>query len=406
MSVEAVDLFAGAGGLSLGFELAGVRVAYALEADLWAAETYRINHPHTKLDVGDIRNISDDEIRDRVGCSPKLIIGGPPCQGFSHSNTSSRDPHDPRNTLFQDFLRFLRVLQPKACVIENVKGLVTARNASGERVLTIICEALREAGYTAAISLLDAADYGVPQHRDRVFIVGIRRDLGFTYEFPRKTHAAHDTGNTLGLFGDAPRAHVTLWDGISDLPQIMAQTSSQALAYAHQPQNEFQRRMRDRSAAILNHEPMRHSKRLSERFALIGFGESESDVADEHSPRKRGAPSELSGKKYGQNSRRQRPDRPCNTIPASSHTNFLHPSLHRNFTVRELARIQSFPDRYEFKGKRAVLSRSLLLKKGLHEDAYLDQRAQVGNAVPPLLAECLARSILASINQTSVKRAS
>src|SRR5471030_875665 len=176
MSVEAVDLFAGAGGLSLGFELAGVRVAYALEADLWAAETYRINHPHTKLDVGDIRNISDDEIRDRVGCSPKLIIGGPPCQGFSHSNTSSRDPHDPRNTLFQDFLRFLRVLQPKACVIENVKGLVTARNASGERVLTIICEALREAGYTAAISLLDAADYGVPQHRDRVFIVGIRRD--------------------------------------------------------------------------------------------------------------------------------------------------------------------------------------------------------------------------------------
>ncbi len=131
---------------------------------------------------------------------------------------------------------------------------------------------------------------------------------------------------------------------------------------------------------------MRHTERIVKRFEQITYGQSEDNLPEEFSPMRRGDPSMRSGKRYSQNSRRQHPDVPCNTIVASSHTNFIHPFLHRNFTVREMMRIQSIPDAFELRGKRAVLSKKLSLKKGLSEDVYLDQRMQVGNAVPPLLA--------------------
>jgi DNA (cytosine-5)-methyltransferase 1 len=161
---------------------------------------------------------------------------------------------------------------------------------------------------------------------------------------------------------------------------------------------------------ITNHEPMKHTDRVVERFKQISYGQSEASVAEALRPRKRGAPTELSDSAYSQNSRRQHPERPCNTIVSSSHTNFIHPYLHRNFTVREIARIQSFPDRFQFLGKRAVLSKSLSIKKGYLDDIYLDQRMQIGNAVPPILAEHLAEAIMEtlrngtkSISKTSTK---
>ncbi len=403
--MKIVDLFAGAGGLSLGFEMAGFATGYALEQDKWAAETFAANMPDVRVDVCDIRNIRDSEICKRVGFVPTVIVGGPPCQGFSHSNTTSRDPRDPRNTLFQDYIRFLGVLRPEACVIENVKGLCTATNESGQQVLSIILESLSAVGYEAQSFLLDAADYGVPQHRDRLFIVGLRHDIEKRDCLPARTHGKSTSAN-LSLFERSPVPHVTLWQAISDLPQIVHDSVSSVLKYEDQPTNEYQALMRAGASEILNHEPMRHTARLVDRFARIKYGESEADVPDELSPRRRGDPEELSGKRYGQNSRRQHPDYPCNTIPASSHTNFIHPYLHRNFTVRELARIQSFPDRFVFRGKRAVLSRSLSLRKGLVDDAFLDQRAQVGNAVPPLLAKAIADVIAEALASTGTDRSS
>jgi DNA (cytosine-5)-methyltransferase 1 len=261
-------------------------------------------------------------------------------------------------------------------VIENVKGLCTATNESGQSVLPIILESLSNVGYEAQSFLLDAADFGVPQHRDRLFIVGLRRDIKKRDCLPTRTHGASTAVNP-SLFERSLAPHVTLWDAIADLPQIVHDSAPPVLRYERAAANEYQKLMREGASEIWNHEPMRHTARLVDRFALIEYGESEADVPDELSPRRRGAPQALSGKRYGQNSRRQHPHYPCNTIPASSHTNFLHPYLHRNFTVRELARIQSFPDRFVFRGKRAVLSRSLSLRKGLIDDAYLDQRACV-----------------------------
>jgi DNA (cytosine-5)-methyltransferase 1 len=402
LGMKVVDLFAGVGGLSLGFELAGFSTGYALEQDKWAVETFAANRPDVRIDSCDIRSVRDGDICKRVGFAPAVVIGGPPCQGFSHSNTTSRDPRDPRNTLFQDYIRFVAALRPAACLVENVKGLCTATNESGRRVLDIIMESLSDVGYEAQSFLLDAADYGVPQHRDRLFIVGFRRDIKPRNCLPPKTHDKASSAN-LSLFDRATVPHVTLWNAISDLPQIVHDSTTSVLEYEFNASNRYQELMRVDAKDILNHEPMRHTARLVERFARIKYGESEADVPDGYSPRKRGMPEQTSEKRYGQNSRRQHPDYPCNTVPASSHTNFLHPYLHRNFTVRELARIQSFPDRFVFKGKRAVLSRSLSLRKGLDGDAFLDQRAQVGNAVPPILAKAIAEVIAGTIASTQAR---
>ena len=167
-----LDLFAGCGGLSTGFEMSGYKIALAVEKDEWAAETYSFNHPDTKVITKDIR-----KIRKIKALLPKQknvdgIIGGPPCQGFSLSG--KRDKNDPRNSLFMDFVRFVTELQPSFFVMENVPGILSMKTVKGELVRKVILDEYNKAGYNATFKILNAAEFGVPQTRTRVIFIGIR----------------------------------------------------------------------------------------------------------------------------------------------------------------------------------------------------------------------------------------
>ena len=168
-----------------------------------------------------------------------------------------------------------------------------------------------------------------------------------------------------------------------DLPQIQACQGDEIQEYPCEPQNEYQRWVRNGSEHVYNHIAMRHTKRLVDRFEQIGFGQSVADVAEEHQQRQRGNAEKVSGKVYSQNNMRPYPDKPSPTIPASFQSNFVHPYINRNYTAREGARLQSFPDTYIFCGKRTTMS----------WEKNLSQYQQIGNAVPPLLAKGIADSI-------------
>lgn len=361
-----VDLFAGCGGFSQGFRCAGFESVLALEIDGWASETFSANHPGTKVITRDVRQVSAAELGL---LAIDGVIGGPPCQGFSLSG--NRDPKDPRNSLFMEFVRFVRELQPRFFVMENVLGLLSMKTREHRPVVEIIAEEFSKSGYRLMNIVLNAADFGVPQSRQRIFFIGLRSDLPFNVFLlnPMNTSLA--------------RTQVNLWDAISDLPNLRAGEGTEQQCYGVAPQNAYQILMRASSNAIYNHVSMRHTERIIGRFKQIGYGQSVKDVSIEHSQRKRGDASKVSGKVFSQNNMRPYPDRPCPTVAASFQSNFIHPYLHRNFTAREGARIQSFPDSYIFKGKRTTMS----------WEKHLSQYQQIGNAVPPLLAQAIATTI-------------
>lgn len=366
--MKIIDLFAGCGGLSLGFKEAGFEVVLAIEKDTSAAETYKYNHPDTKVIVGDITAIHNP--KEYTGdVEIDGIVGGPSCQGYSLSG--KRDPKDPRNSLFMDFLRFVELYNPKFFVMENVQGMLSMKTKNGENVVDIVDKEIKSLGYNYEIYKLNAAEFGVPQSRIRIFFIGIREDIEFDSDLLEPKGF---------LFGDD---QITLEEAIMDLPQINACEGSEEQFYDREPTNDYQREMRNGSKLVRNHVAMKHTKRIIERFKHIGFGQSVADVPEEFGQRKRGNPKERSGKSFSQNNMRPFPDKPSPTIPASFQSNFVHPYLHRNFTAREGARLQSFPDTYIFKGNRTNMS----------WDKTLSQYQQIGNAVPPLLAKGVAESI-------------
>lgn len=387
-----LDLFAGAGGLSLGFEHAGFEIYAAMESDSWACETLQKNHPTTKVLCRDITSVTDDEVRSLFG-DVRLsgIVGGPPCQGFSHSNITKRDIRDPRNSLFREFARFVRILRPDFLLMENVPGLLRTRLVSGEYAIDVIKREFETIGYSVEADILKAELFGVPQIRERLFILGVR-DRKLSDPFPRPTHSTTAVEHQNGLFDSRPA--ITLWDAISDLPSLESGEGTDPSDYEVPPQNDYQWEMRNGNALLWNHVAMRHSKRVVERFRHIQIGQSQSDVSDEHAPRVRSNGIEVSSKRYDQNNRRLAPNRPSHTIPASFYANFVHPYQHRNFTPREGARIQSFPDHYVFCGKPTVVSHKLLSREGRLEEKHLCQYVQIGNAVPPKLAKAIGENIL------------
>ncbi|MDO5413969.1 MAG: DNA cytosine methyltransferase [Bacillota bacterium] len=369
--MKVIDLFAGCGGLSTGFEMAGFEIPLAVEIDEWASETYKKNHPETFVMTEDITKVLDlDELVNSKEVVIDGIVGGPPCQGFSLSG--NRDPKDPRNSLFMEFVRFVKHYKPKFFVMENVTGILSMITKDKEPVKEVIRTEFENAGYNLEIFTLNAAEFGVPQSRLRVFFIGIRNDIPFDGE------AIEPKGFTFG--GD----QITIEEAIMDLPQISASEGCEVQEYPMIPQNEYQIYVREGSEKVYNHIAMRHTKRLIDRFEQIGFGQSVADVAEEHQQRQRGDASKVSGKVYSQNNMRPYPDRPSPTIPASFQSNFVHPYINRNYTAREGARLQSFPDTYVFCGKRTTMS----------WEKNLSQYQQIGNAVPPLLAKAIARTII------------
>jgi DNA (cytosine-5)-methyltransferase 1 len=194
--LKVLDTFAGAGGFSLGFELAGCEVVGGIEIDSWASETFAVNHKNALVIQRDIQLISDDELsdvfRDR---SPNILLGGPPCQGFSICLKNAGDPTDPKNSLFVEFLRVARVLQPDYVIMENVPNIERARTHGGELVIGIVERELKALGYHVSHSVLEATDFGIPQIRKRLFVVASTHEL--ESPFPNATHCVRGATDDL-----------------------------------------------------------------------------------------------------------------------------------------------------------------------------------------------------------------
>ena len=370
-----IDLFAGCGGLSLGFEMAGFKIPLAIEIDEWASETYKKNHPDTFVMTEDITQVTDlDALLSDTDRNITGIIGGPPCQGFSLSG--NRDKNDPRNSLFMEFVRFVRHFKPEFFVMENVPGLLSMKTKKGEMVRDVILSEFKDSGYNVDYHTVNAAEYGVPQSRMRIVFIGVREDL--EYDKEKITPKGF-------CFGDD---QITIDQAIMDLPQIESGEGCDFVEYDREPETDYEKWAREGSSGVYNHIAMRHTQRLIERFSHIGYGQSVADVAKEHQQRQRGDAGKISGKVYSQNNMRPYPDRPSPTVAASFQSNFVHPHHNRNFTAREGARLQSFPDRYIFYGKRTTMS----------WEKNVSQYQQIGNAVPPLLAKGIARTIIDYFN--------
>jgi DNA (cytosine-5)-methyltransferase 1 len=375
--LRAIDLFCGAGGLTEGFKAAGFEITFALDRDRDSVETYKRNHPEVDVEHASITDLTPDEIADRAGGKVDVVIGGPSCQTFStHGRKRGWVPDgDDRNELWEHMLAVVERLNPRAFLIENVPGLVYWQNGHmGDKILKEF-DALN---YNVSKEILLAADFGVPQRRRRLFIVGLRGGKGFT--FPESTHMGGWRRDTLGLW-ETKRTeqkllrHISVWDAIGDLPPVEGVGESE-IEYPHKHLTPFARQMRIGSKVLRDHVinalPEEHAKLL----VHVPQGGTWRDIPAHVLPdRFRGMRRTDGSNLVG----RLDPNLPSYTITTQFNNVttgcFTHPYADRSLSVREGARLQTFPDRYEFTG--SVTSRC----------------RQIGNAVPPLLARVLAREI-------------
>lgn len=388
----AADLFSGAGGLSLGFQLAGFRVAFANDINEDYANTYRLNHDGTVFFRESIEDLNAARLLKTTGLHKNeidILIGGPPCQGFS-INAPKRSLQDDRNRLFKEYGRLvLEGLRPKVVVMENVPGMVSFGGGSFIRDVYSLFEG---AGYRMRHMILCAAHYGVPQERWRLFFIGTILS-GREITFPEPTHYAPVRANFTGgrgltwlssirnggappIFPERPlRPFTMVADAIGDLPSLSVKEGSEEMDYAGPPETDFQRSMRGSSARLFNHVAGSLSPQNLKRLKHIPPGGSWRDIPHDLLPKgmKKARRSDHT-KRYG----RVAPDGLSGTVLTKCDPHwgsFFHYNQDRALTVREAARIQSFPDSYRFFGSR------------------VSQYEQVGNAVPPLLAKELAEHI-------------
>ncbi|WP_445718273.1 DNA cytosine methyltransferase [Flavobacterium sp.] len=366
---NSIDLFSGCGGMTLGFKWAGFNSVLASDIDENCEKTFTKNFPETPFLCGDLSEIDKNQFDDLISNREiDVIIGGPPCQGFSLANKNrNKVSEDPRNKLFYEFVKTINWYNPKSFVMENVKGLLSMESGQVIKQIQIEFENAGKYGYEVRTKVLKASDYGVPQSRERVIVIGIRKDLDLIPEFPSKKY----------------ENEVTVEEAISDLPKINASEGEEKMTYASKPTNDYQQFMRKNSKKVFNHIAMRHTQRLIDRFKAIKPGKNLLDVWETHGAVQRGNPNKKSSVKFSQNNLRLIANKPAPTIAASFQSNFIHPFLDRNFTAREGARLQSFPDDFIFEGMRTKMS----WEKGL------SQYQQIGNAVPPLMAFEIATTL-------------
>lgn len=354
-SLNVIDLFCGCGGFSKGFEEAGYNVRFGIDSWKDATVTYQHNFPNAVVLNEDITNISGKDILRIANLQENevdVIIGGPPCQGFSVSGKRMID--DERNKLYKSYVQIVSDIRPKAFVMENVPGLVRLfKGQVGEQVI----EDFSNIGYVVQKQILSADNYGVPQQRKRVFFVGVRKDLaenGYEYSYPVPY---------MGNGTDIPAW--TCKDAISDLDFVPDdKVMGEELQYQIEPQNVYQIAMRQGSRGVLNHSVTLHNERTKEIIAMVPDGGNYKDLPEELQRTRKVhiAWTRMDSKK------------PCFTID-TGHNHHFHYKENRVPTVRESARIQSFPDSFEFIGIKT------------------SQLKQVGNAVPPLLAKAVGESI-------------
>lgn len=439
----AIDLFAGAGGFSAGLRWAGFDIAWAIDKSEHCAQTYRHNHPDVEFLTEDIREVNPGDLRF-TGGELELIVGGPPCPTFSSmgrgkmsSLGNEKRPENPKQTgipkddgsprdrsnvltddrhyLFEEFIEYVEVLQPQAFLMENVRGMRHAKTHTGENVVKRITRELREAGYRVSVQDLNAADYGVPQERNRLFFIGNRvgcdnpamswwethREPTDDREKNMKPRVREDPSQaTLERFGVEPdqpfrsfrpdrnqRAPwITVGDAILDLPPVSPDGETppkKATEYQIPPVSEYQEWIRDIPAEsdgedmeLYNHECRGHNLKDLTLYKLLGegVGWTIEELDEEFHPYR----SDVFTDQYT----KQNALEPATTVMAhiqkDGHLS-IHPREARSFTVREVARLQSFKDTFEFPVTRT---------QAFH---------QIGNAVPPLVAEALGTAVSKTI---------
>lgn len=349
--MKAIEVFAGAGGLSLGAMQAGIEVVLAVEQDRHAAAAYQANHPSTQVKTVDIRNVPSDQFRQTPrGTNGTMVFGGPPCQGFSYSNTRTRTLDNQLNWLYKEFLRVIDAWQPLCFVFENVRGIT---NFSRGTMLTAILQAFQSRGFKLVHGILNAKDFGVPQDRSRFFLIGSRDGIDIDLPTP------------------AGKSPPTVFDAIGDLPNLTNGSKMASLPYGDTPPSIYAKELRGKLRECTGHLVTNSNPIVLRRYAAVRPGNNWQDI-----------PTGLM-QNYTDQTRchtgiyyRLRADRPSIVIGNFRKNMVIHPKSDRGLSVREAARIQSFPDNYVFSGSIGF------------------QQQQVGNAVPPKLARAVFLQIV------------
>ncbi|MDU9049994.1 MAG: DNA cytosine methyltransferase [Candidatus Electrothrix sp. Rat3] len=342
-----IDIFSGAGGLSLGATNAGITISTAIEKDRNAANTFKRNHPDTKLLVEDIANVNPDL------CAlehPLIVFGGSPCQGFSFSNSKTRNERNKNNVLYHEFIRFISSLKPAWFLFENVEGIMSF---NGGKTVWQLIKIFEELGYTVSNDVLNASDYGVPQDRNRFILVGNKK--GIHFDFPKKK-----------------KIKVSVMDAIGDLPFLVNGQLEESLPYKHvEDLPAYAKKMRNRSKSAKQNFVSKNNDLVIERYKYIKPGQNWRAIPDylmQNYKNKNNCHSGI----Y----KRLNPAIPSVVISNYRKNMLIHPEQDRGLSVREAARIQSFPDDFIFEGN------------------LMSIQQQIGNAVPPLLAEAIFKQIM------------
>ena len=336
-----IDLFCGCGGFSSGFGKENYNILLGVDNDPSALKTFELNHKNTKCLCADIKQISyADSLKPLIGdAAIDVIIGGPPCQGMSLSGP--RKFNDPRNSLYLSFIRLVDEVRPRAFVIENVTGLVSL--FKGEIKDSIISK-FADMGYSVTYQILTASNYGVPQNRKRVIFVGL---LGSTFKYPEPKEQI-----------------ITCEMALSDLPPLVDDVGSDFSTYTKPAKNAYQSLMRENSAGLYNHVAAVHADRVKHIISLVPDGGNYKDLPEEF----------RNTRNFNVAWTRFNSQKPAPTID-TGHRHHFHYKYNRVPTVRESARLQSFPDDFIFLGNKT------------------QQFRQVGNAVPPLMAQAIAKQL-------------
>ena len=343
---NAIDLFSGCGGFSFGFQDSNFNVIIGVDNDEVALKTFKKNHTDSQTLLLDLH--TDEAIDEIVNCADgkeiDVIIGGPPCQGFSLTGT--RDENDKRNTLFNAMFKLARKVKPKALIIENVPGLLKLYNGRAKEEIYQLCD---ENGYSCSSKVLFAPDFGVPQIRKRVFFVALLKELG-VFDFPKELLEKSD--------------YIGCEAAIGDLPSLVSDLGADESSYQGQAITEYQRSMRNGSTTLYNHLGTRHTPHVVNVISQVPEGGNHKDLPEGVGD----------SRKFNEAWTRYHSKKPSKTID-TGHRNHFHYKYHRVPTVRENARLQSFPDDFIFIGNKT------------------QQYKQVGNAVPPLLGKVLAHKL-------------
>ncbi|MBR2909025.1 MAG: DNA cytosine methyltransferase [Clostridia bacterium] len=366
--MKVIDLFAGCGGFSTGFMQAGFNISKAVEFDSSIANTYQINHPTTKTIVADIGTIDNEHYFSENECD--VIIGGPPCQGFSMAGARIRGGFvdDPRNYLFKHYFNIVKIVKPKMFIIENVKGILTmSKGAIFSEIVKLFSDPNNFGGdrYYVHHKVVKASNFGIPQARERVIIIGVKnKDFDIEKEF--KT-----TREKIEKYIPSYFNNTTVWEAISNIPSPTLTGECEALP----AESDYQKYLYSKNPILHNNTATNHSKVAIERMKKISQGENWTSLDEEIHSVHSGA--------YG----RLQKDGISPTITTRFDTpsggKFIHPVENRTLTPREAARIQSFPDDFIFYGKKSSICK------------------QVGNAVPPKIAYFLANLTRRFLNENS-----